>query len=567
MSPRAPPRPFLLRWPGLALAAALALSWRLAGGDLAALVSGETRGALADFARGFWPPAHDAGFLRLVARPLAETVAIAFLGLSLAAALALPLSFLAIAPDALATRSDTPGRLRRATWLATRAALNVMRSVPELVWALVFVRALGLGPAAGVLAIGLSYAGVLGKVFAEIFESTPRAPARALVAAGARPLAAFAFGLLPPATPLLASYTLYRLDCALRASAVLGLVGAGGLGTQLELSIKMFAYGEVATLVLALFALVAGVDLLSQLARRSLRESPGPFPVGMRALRRRLALAAGLAAVAAASVLVLDLPLWDLLSPEVPRAAVAFAASGWPPALDAGLLQDVGPAALETLAVSVLGTAIAAVLGLCLAWPAARRLRAPGGGPARRAALSALAWLARGASNLGRTLPELLWALVLVLAVGLGPFAGALALGIHTAGVLGRLYAEALEEVPEAPAAALRATGASGAAVGVFAVLPQAFPQLVAYTLYRWEVNIRASAVLGIVGAGGIGKLLHVSLSLFHHHDTLTLLATIVLLVTAVDLLSGALRRRILEGPADEHPRLAAPAPAVADAW
>jgi len=102
----------------------------------------------------------------------------------------------------------------------------------------------------------------------------------------------------------------------------------------------------------------------------------------------------------------------------------------------------------------------------------------------------------------------------------------------------------------------------------VFAVLPQAFPQLVAYTLYRWEVNIRASAVLGVVGAGGLGALLHVSLNLFHHHRTLTLLAVIVLLVTAVDLLSGAIRRRILEGPAERAEARREPeVPAVVDAW
>ncbi|HEY6001886.1 MAG TPA: phosphonate ABC transporter, permease protein PhnE [Anaeromyxobacter sp.] len=565
--PAAPPRPALLRWPGLVLAAALALSWRLVDGDLHALLSREALGAALAFGRGFWPPAHGRDFLAFLARPLAETVAIAFLGLSLAALLALPLSLLAVSPEALATRGDPPGPLRRAAWLGTRTLLDVMRSVPELVWALVFVRSLGLGPAAGVLAIGVSYAGVLGKVFAEIFESAPRAPARALAAAGAPPLRALAFAVVPPSLPLLASYTLYRFDCALRASAVLGLVGAGGMGTQLELSIKMLAYDEVATMVIALFVLVAGVDLLSQVARRLVRESRGLFPVGLAALRVR---AAGLLALLAAAVgcaLFLDLPVRQLASLAALRSVGAFFASGWPPDLDPGFLRRVAPAVAETLAVSVLGTAIAAVLGFGLAWLAALRLRPEGGsGRAARTARVAAAWAARGALNLGRTLPELLWALVLIFAVGLGPFAGALALGIHTAGVLGRLYYEALEEVATAPAAALQAAGASGAAASAFAVLPQAFPQLVAYTLYRWEVNIRASAVLGVVGAGGIGKLLHVSLNLFHNHDTLTLVAVILALVTAVDLFSGALRRRIVEGPA-EAPRARAPAPAVVDAW
>jgi len=156
--------------------------------------------------------------------------------------------------------------------------------------------------------------------------------------------------------------------------------------------------------------------------------------------------------------------------------------------------------------------------------------------------------LARAIQNLSRTLPELLWALMFIFVVGLGPFAGALALGLHTAGVLGRLYSEALEEVPSGPMLALRASGASRSAAATFAVVPQAFPQLVAYTLYRWEVNIRASAILGVVGAGGLGKALLISLSLFQHHRTLTLIAVVVAIVASVDLFSGWLRRRVLEG-------------------
>ena len=572
MRARRPPLPALLSWPGLALAAAVVLSYRIVGGDLGALVAPDARRAIGDFARGFWPPAHSPELLSFLARPLAETVAIAFLGMSLALVLAAPLAFVATSPRVLAAACDAPSWPRRAAWLAARVLLNLMRSVPELVWALVFVRAFGMGPVAGVLAIGVGYAGILGKVFAEIFESTPRAPAAALAAAGAPPLRAFAFGVLPSALPLLSSYALYRFDCALRASAVLGLVGAGGLGVQLELSLKMFAYDEVAAMIIALFALVAGVDLLSQLVRRRIHRSRGLFPLGLGALRAR-ALALALWALAAwGAARLLDLSWRDVLSSSALASVGGFATAMWPPDLDPAFLGQIGPAAIVTLAVSVLGSAIATLLGLLLAYPAAHRLHALEGGArpprARRAALAAAAWTARGLLNLGRTLPELLWALVLIFAVGLGPFAGALALGIHTAGVLGRLYAETLEEIPTAPFAALREAGASDTAASAFAVLPQAFPQLVAYTLYRWEVNIRASAVLGVVGAGGLGGLLHVSLNLFHHHRTLTLLAVIVLLVTAVDLFSGAIRRRILEGPAERAEARPEPeVPAVVDAW
>jgi phosphonate transport system permease protein len=494
--------------------------------------------------------------------------------MSLALLLAAPLAFLAAAPDLVATPGERPGALRRAGWVLARTVLNLMRSIPEIIWALVFVRAIGMGPAAGILAIGIGYAGILGKVFAEIFESTPREAARGLAASGATGLGAFAFGLLPTSLPVVASYALYRFDCALRASAVLGLVGAGGIGLQLELSIKMFAYDEVATLVLALFALVAGVDLLSQRVRRRIHESRGLFPVGMTALRVRVLVVAAWAGLAAAAAAFLDLPLGDLFSFATARSAASFAASTWPPDLDPAFLREIAPAAVATLAVSVLGTSLAAAIGILLAYPAAFRvhtLRGSAPSRGRRAAIEAASWTARALLNLGRTLPELLWALLLIFAVGLGPFAGALALGIHTAGVLGRLYAEVLEEVPAGPVRALETAGAPAPSVSAFAILPQATAQLVAYTLYRWEVAIRASAVLGIVGAGGIGTLLHVSLNLFHHHRTLTLVAVIVLMVTAVDLFSGWLRRRILEGPAPAgappEARAVPGGPAVADAW
>lgn len=551
---RRPPLPAALRWPGLLVAAVLAVSWRVAEGDLAALLSRDGRRALGDVAAGFWPPAHSAEFLAFLIRPLADTVAIAFLGLSLALLLALPLSVLAASPWRVGEVGRAPSPARRAAWAGARALLTLMRSIPELVWALVFVRALGLGPAAGVLAIGVGYAGIIGKVFAEVFEGAPRAPADALVAAGAAPRRAFVFAILPQSAPLLVSYALYRFDCALRASAVLGLVGAGGLGVQLELSLKMFAHDEVATMVLALFVLVATVDALSRRVRRRVHALRGVFPVGPGALRPRLALGLGWVAAAAGAAAWLELPLRELLSPAALTSAGTFFASMFPPDLDPAFLRMVLPAAGVTIAVSIVGTGLAAAAGLFLAWVAALPHQVAASGerlrPVPRAALAVAAGAARALMNLGRTLPELLWALLLVFAVGLGPFAGALALALHTAGVLGRLHGEALEETPGEAFGVLRAAGAGAAGASIFAVLPQALPQLIAYTLYRWEVNIRASAVLGLVGAGGLGGLLHVSLNLFHHHRTLTLLGVILVLVVAVDLFSGALRRRVLEGGA-----------------
>src|SRR5690606_36430957 len=151
-----------------------------------------------------------------------------------------------------------------------RLLLIILRSIPEIVWALLFVRAVGLGPTAGVLAIAITYSGMLGKVYAEIYESVDRRPAQALLQAGSSRLAAFCYGILPAAAQELTSYTLYRWECAIRASVIMGFVGAGGLGQMIDLSIRMFAGGEVVTILLTFLILVLAADQLSNLLRRRL---------------------------------------------------------------------------------------------------------------------------------------------------------------------------------------------------------------------------------------------------------------------------------------------------------
>jgi phosphonate transport system permease protein len=166
-----------------------------------------------------------------------------------------------------ASRSGRPSALGRLLRWPVRGLLIFLRSVPEIVWALLFVRAVGLGPTAGVLAIAITYSGMLGKVYAEIFESVDQRPAHALLQAGSGRLTAFCYGILPNVAAELLSYTVYRWECAIRASVVMGFVGAGGLGQQIDLSLRMFAGGEVASMLLTFFVLVLFADQISRLLR------------------------------------------------------------------------------------------------------------------------------------------------------------------------------------------------------------------------------------------------------------------------------------------------------------
>lgn len=200
-----------------------------------------------------------------------------------------------------------------------------------------------------------------------------------------------------------------------------------------------------------------------------------------------------------------------------------------PPATDAKFLQQVTLGFFETLAISALGTLLAALGALLLALPAA-------GQGARRP-------VARLALNGLRAVPELVWAALLVIAAGLGPFPGTLALALHTTGVLGRLFADAFENTPPDAALALRRNGSGAIAAFFYGTLPTALPQLTSYTLYRWENNIRAAAVLGVVGGGGLGQLLYYHLGLFHFNEAGTVLLAMLALVALVDFASDRSRQ------------------------
>ncbi|WP_339486038.1 phosphonate ABC transporter, permease protein PhnE [Pseudomonas sp. EL_65y_Pfl2_R95] len=244
----------------------------------------------------------------------------------------------------------------------------------------------------------------------------------------------------------------------------------------------------------------------------------------------------GLVALLLASVFAsfsyLNIDLTTLFAGDGLSQMSNYATGFFSPDLSAPHLAAITKGSLETLAMSSIGTLLAALLGIVLALPAAGRF----------------GWLAMSASrlllNALRAIPELVWAALVVLAAGLGPNAGTLALALHTAGVLGRLFAEALENVNDEPARAIRLAGGGRAAAFCYGTLPEVWPQLVAYSLYRWENNIRMASVLGFVGAGGLGQMLYFHLSLFQEAQAASVILAMLVLVLAVDALSAWARQR-----------------------
>ncbi len=277
----------------------------------------------------------------------------------------------------------------------------------------------------------------------------------------------------------------------------------------------------------------------------------------MRSRRRQAAgragvlVALGVAAAVAWSAVGTGFRPWTLLTPDGLAGMAAFVGGMLPPDLSAAYLRTVGWAALQTLAVSLVSMLLAVALGVALGLVAVDPRLHGGllgvGRPSRvaRAVRSTLYQASRATLNVIRSIPELFWALIFVLAIGLGPFAGVLALGLHAAGVLGKLYAELFETLDPRPIEALRAAGASRMGLLCYGALPQMLPAGLSYTLYRWEIAIREATILGFVGAGGLGYELYVRVNLFHHHQLATLLLTIFALVTLVDAASAAIRRKV----------------------
>ena len=264
----------------------------------------------------------------------------------------------------------------------------------------------------------------------------------------------------------------------------------------------------------------------------SMRNSPfGNLPAT--AWRNRL-VGLSLFALLGASFASLTGAWSSLFSLEALRSMAVLAVSFFPPALDPLFLRKIAFAFVETLAISWLGTLLALLAGIVLALPAAGYWGAVWRAPVRFLL------------NILRAIPELVWAAILVIAAGLGPFPGTLALALHTTGVLGRLFAESLENASPEPMAALRRNGVGPIPAFCYGTLPLITPQLTSYTLYRWENNIRAASVLGVAGAGGLGQMLYFHLSLLQYAETGTILIAMIVLVALVDTASNVLRNRLM---------------------
>ncbi|WP_104108260.1 ABC transporter permease subunit [Nocardioides sp. 616] len=479
--------------------------------------------ALTEFWAHALTPETSPDFLRATWDATLTTLAFAVLGTLLSVAVGL-----ALAPALSQTwwrpaGASTPERvLRRAGLLLTRVTLALPRGVHEAVWGLLLLTVLGRDPLVGVLAIAIPFGAITAKVYAEMLDEADHAPYDLLRAAGAGRVTAMAYGLAPGLVPGLTSYAFYRFECSIRSAVILGMIGAGGLGLQLSLSFAGLQYGEMWTSILALVVLGALVDRWGALLRRSWG---GPA-------WRLSGVGFGLLAVAS----------WWSLAPDpgglvTERTRVLFARLAdemLPPRLPDGGWSELASRSVETVQMSVVAISLAVVLGVAVSLVAARTSGSPAG--------RVLGWGARQLLLLTRAIPPPVWALLVLFVVFPGPLPGALALGIYTFGILGRLFAEVVEDLDPRPREALSALGASAPVSFAYATVPAAAGQMIAYSLYRWEVTVRETVVVGIVGAGGLGRLLEQQRAGFDYPGMASTILALIAVCVAVDLLSMTVR-------------------------
>lgn len=557
MSQAALVRPLRPYWPWLAIAIAAALSIVALPWDLSHLTTAEGwRSAwlrLGSFAEGFASPDLSSRTLWLAAELAAETLAIAALGVSLGLLLAYPLAVLASATalDDGADRSGWRAGLRIGIRELFRLVLDTLRGIPDFAWALVLLTIFGPNAITAVLAIAVHVAGILGKIFSELWDNVPRAHGEVLRSTGAGRLQVLLYGTQPLAGRGMMSFLLMRLECTVRNATVIGAVCGGGLGAAV---LQEFGYdnkGRAVTFLAATLVLTLGADLASNALRRLLRREHSGS-VRQARQRRRIA---GLAIATA-----LGLSLFKIREPlarlgeELRRLDLRYLREHYGqllvPDFDTETLGDALHGIIVPVALGVLATLLACGLAVAMTWwgSASFQIHSQRFAPERRSA-----WLrtwrtlcvgaTRAVAAVLRGIPEVIWVWVLALFFLTGVEAALGALVLHSAGLLARVYTETVDNLSYRR---LEHVGLpSRGTTFIYGALPLSRADWRTYALFQFESNVRTGVVLGIVGVGGIGHLFRSALAHGAMGRAATFLLAIVLLTVVIDRIS----RRIQRGP------------------
>jgi phosphonate transport system permease protein len=470
-----------------------------------------------------------------------RTLAYAVAGMTLAIVIAFVFGILA---SGVLSKNETS---RKGTKTIFRGILGFMRAIHELIWAWFFVAAVGLTPFAAILALAIPYGGTLGRIFADIISDVPKEPIKALKSSGATRFQLLIYGYLPQAKVDMISYTMYRFECAVRSSTIMSFVGLGGLGFQIQMALQDLNYNQVWTFMFFLTVLVVLIDLWSNVLRKRLIEWK---KTKISFVRFSLVFASLLIVGSWIFIYIADEAKFLGLFTErnfmytkkfingllgIGEKNIAY--------LDAKAWENALKLTYETLQMSVMAIGFATIGMLATVIPAARNTAEGKLTLTKRWYRWIVFGLIRIAYIFSRAVPELVWAMIIVFIFKPGILPGALALAIHNFGILGKLCAEVVEDVDLRPIRNLASSGGSSSQILIYGVIPTVMPKFLSYILYRGEVILRTTIVVGFVGAGGLGQEFKLAMSYFKYTEITLLLICYLILVFLADLLSEGSRK------------------------
>ena len=465
-----------------------------------------------------------------------ETIAMGLMATIFSTILAIPVSFFA----AHNIMSKLPGGT--VIYYVARTILNIVRAIDTIVWGLVVIVWVGLGTFAGVIALTIHSVAALAKLFSEEIEHIDTGPVEAVTATGANLVQTIRYAVIPQIVPSFLSYSLLRWDINMRSATVIGFVAGGGIGFFVIEMVRMGGYQQYATALWAVAVVIVLVDYISEKWRASiLNDQPQKDQTGHRPLLRTLRTAFYVVLGIAAFVYcwnVAEISIRSMLNPgkNFGQLVLDF--------VSIDLTPKILQAVFQQILVTIFQAMLATTLGAAIAFPcsilAAKNLTG------RSPFSIGIYYATRAVLNLLRSIEALLYVVIFIFWVGIGPFAGMLALAVTSFALIGKLFSEAIENIDTGPIEAVTATGAGRLQMIAYAILPQIVPPFVSYLLYQWDINIRMATIIGFAGGGGIGLTLTTFFGSLQYHKAGTVVAFIVVAVALMDFASARLRHELV---------------------
>jgi phosphonate transport system permease protein len=465
---------------------------------------------------------------------LVETIAIGLLATLFSTVLAVPVSFLA----AHNIMRRVPGG--SAIYYIMRAFLNIVRAVDTVVWGLIIIVWVGLGSFAGVIALTIHSIAALGKLFSEEIEHIDPGPVEAVEATGGNFFQVIRYAVIPQVIPSFLSFTLLRWDINMRSATVIGFVAGGGIGFFVLETIRMGGYQQYAAALWAIAVVIIIVDYISSRWRFNiLKDQPktvDKIPTWKK-VRSGIYIILGIAAFLYCwEITKIDLSKLFDPGPTFGRLVRDFVNID----LSKNVVNNVVRELIITTMQALLATTIGGILAIPFSFLAAKNLT----GKSKFSAW--IFYSTRAVFNVLRSIEALLYVAIFVYWVGIGPFAGMLALAITTFALLGKLFSEAIENIDPGPIEATTATGSNKLQTIMYAIVPQIVPPFLSYLIYQWDINIRMATIIGFAGGGGIGLMLSTYFGSLQYHKAGTVIIAIVLIVAMMDFTSAKLREKFV---------------------